>query len=97
VIENIQFTAQAFSAVKQGLEKGWLVTNPPYGLRTSPNRDLRDLYAGLGNLLRAQFQDWRVGILCNSAALIGQMRIAFDESISLFNGGLPVRFYFGRI
>ena len=34
-------------------EPGWVVTNPPYGLRISEGKDLRNLYAQFGNVLRA--------------------------------------------
>ena len=97
VEQNIQFAAQAFSAIKPGNEKGWVITNPPYGLRLESNRDLRDLYAGLGNILRKQFEGWRIGILCNNATLIGQMKMEIEKSIPLFNGGIPVRLYLARI
>jgi putative N6-adenine-specific DNA methylase len=95
--ENIQYSAQAFSAVEPYQEKGWVITNPPYGVRVDSNRDLRDLYAGFGNVLRKQFSGWRVGILCNNSALIGQMKLEIEKSIPLFNGGIPVRFYLARI
>jgi putative N6-adenine-specific DNA methylase len=32
---------------------GWLVANPPYGVRLGKTGDLRDLYAQLGKVLRA--------------------------------------------
>jgi putative N6-adenine-specific DNA methylase len=97
VQQNIQFSAQAFSAIKPDSAKGWVITNPPYGVRVDSNRDLRDLYAGFGNVLRKQFSGWRVGILCNNSALIGQMKLEIEKSIPLFNGGIPVRFYLAWI
>jgi putative N6-adenine-specific DNA methylase len=97
VEEYIQFSAHAFSAIKTGERKGWVITNPPYGVRVDSNRDLRDLYAGFGNVLRKRFSGWKVGILCNNAALIGQMKLEFVKSIPLFNGGIPVRFYLAQI
>jgi len=97
VQQNIQFTMQTFSAMEPGNEKGWVITNPPYGVRVDSNRDLRDLYAGLGNVLRKRFEGWRVGILSNNASLIGQMKLKIDRSIPLFNGGIPVRFYLAQI
>jgi 23S rRNA G2445 N2-methylase RlmL len=66
-------------------------------VRVDSNRDLRDLYAGLGNVLRKQYGGWQIGILCNNATLIGQMKLEIDKSIPLFNGGIPVRFYLAQI
>jgi putative N6-adenine-specific DNA methylase len=97
VQQNIQFSAQAFSAIKPDNTKGWVITNPPYGVRVDSNRDLRDLYAGLGNVLRKQFSGWQVGILCNNVTLIGQMKLKIEKSIPLFNGGIPVKIYLAQI
>jgi putative N6-adenine-specific DNA methylase len=36
VLENIQFNCQAFSAIQPPSGPGWMVTNPPYGVRVSP-------------------------------------------------------------
>src|SRR4030065_126974 len=36
---------------------GWVVTNPPYGVRVSTNRDLRNLYAQIGKVLHAKCPD----------------------------------------
>ena len=44
---------------------GWLVTNPPWGVRTAPatGTDLRDLYATLGQVVREQLTGWGVAVL----------------------------------
>jgi putative N6-adenine-specific DNA methylase len=97
VSQNIQFECKPFSAVEPGQQTGWIVTNPPYGIRTESSRDLRNLYAGFGNLLHEQFSGWKVGILSNSEPLIGQMKMRFETRISLFNGGLPVQFFIGMV
>jgi putative N6-adenine-specific DNA methylase len=96
VLDLIQFDCKAVSAVEPPTNAGWVITNPPYGVRVSPDRDLRDLYARLGDVLRKQCPDWNTGILCNSDILIGQTHIRTQEKIRLINGGIPVSLYCGK-
>jgi 23S rRNA G2445 N2-methylase RlmL len=67
------------------------VTNPPYGVRVSAGRDLRDLYARFGDVLRRECPGWQVAVLCSEARLLGQMRLDLDTSLGLVNGGIRVR------
>jgi putative N6-adenine-specific DNA methylase len=65
--------------------------NPPYGLRLGEGRDLRNLYARFGDVLRQKFNGWSVSVLCSDTALLGQMHLKLDTSLLLVNGGLRVR------
>jgi putative N6-adenine-specific DNA methylase len=93
----IQFTHRAVSAIEPPKGPGWVVTNPPYGLRVSEGKDLRNLYAQLGNVLRAKCPTWQVAILCNDPVLLGQTAIKLDTSLSLINGGVNVRLARGQV
>lgn len=97
VLDQITFDTRAVSAVEVPPSTGWLVTNPPYGVRVSPDRDLRDLYARLGDVLRTQCPGWNAGILCNSDVLMGQTHLPIKEKIRLINGGIPVSLYCGKV
>ncbi len=50
----IQFSQAAISAIQPPPGPGWVVTNPPYGVRISSGNDLRGLYTQFGNVLRDQ-------------------------------------------
>ncbi len=91
VADDIAFTCQAVSAIAPPPEPGWIVANPPYGVRVSENKDLRNLYAQFGNVLRAQCPGWRVTFLCGSLPLIGQTRLPVETTCVWTNGGLRVR------
>ncbi len=91
VAGDIAFACQAVSAILPPPEPGWVVTNPPYGVRVSANKDLRNLYAQFGNVLRAHCPEWRVTFLCNSLPLIGQTRLPVETTRVWTNGGLHVR------
>jgi putative N6-adenine-specific DNA methylase len=55
---EIEFTCRAVSDALAGLVAGsgpgWVVTNPPYGVRVSADKDLRNLYARFGKGLVRQ-------------------------------------------
>ncbi len=97
VADWIEFSCRAVSAIEPPAQPGWLVTNPPYGLRVSPEKDLRNLYAQLGNLLRARCPGWQVALLSSDRLLLGQTGLRLDTSLALVNGGVPVRLGRGRV
>jgi len=97
VSDAIEFCHCAISAIKPPSITGWVVTNPPYGLRVSQGKELRDLYAQLGNVLRAQCPGWQVALLAADPKLIGQTRIAFHPVFSTQNGGVNVKLVVGQI
>jgi len=97
VEKEISFACHAVSAITAPVQLGWVVTNPPYGLRVSEGKDLRNLYAQFGNVLRTQFHGWKVAILCNDPILLGHTGLKLDTSISLINGGVNVRLGTGQV
>jgi putative N6-adenine-specific DNA methylase len=91
VSEYIEYKCQAVSSITPPPARGWIVTNPPYGLRLSPGKDLRDLYAQFAKVLRQKCPGWVLSVLCSDLALLGQMHFKLDTSLSLVNGGIRVR------
>jgi putative N6-adenine-specific DNA methylase len=91
--DHIQFICQAVSLLESQASTGWVVTNPPYGIRVSENKDLRDLYARFGSLLKQNFASWHVSVLCNDVQLVANMGLQKPEkTIRLINGGISVKF-----
>lgn len=97
VMDLIEFKCQAVSSILPPSGTGWVVTNPPYGLRISEGKDLRNLFAQFGNVLREKCPNWNLAVLSSDPALLGQMRVKLDTSLSLVNGGIRVRVGRGRI
>jgi putative N6-adenine-specific DNA methylase len=91
VAHDIVFENHSVSAMTPPKEKGWIVTNPPYGIRVSEGKDLRNLYAQLGNVLREKFQGWQVAILTSDLKLLNETRLQLDTSVHFNNGGLSVK------
>jgi len=97
VADCIDFSCRSLSAIEPPPAAGWIVTNPPYGVRVSARSDLRNLYAQIGKVLRARCPGWNVAILCNSMTLLRHTGLIFDRSMSLPTGGLRVRLAIGKI
>jgi putative N6-adenine-specific DNA methylase len=93
----LRFDRCAVSAIEPPPGAGWVITNPPYGLRISEGKDLRNLYAQLGHVLREKCTGWQVGFLCSDRALAGQTGINLEVGLRFANGGIPVGFYQGVI
>jgi putative N6-adenine-specific DNA methylase len=97
VADCIEFSRKAISTIDPPSGPGWVVTNPPYGVRLRKTNDLRNLYAQLGKVLRTRCPGWRVTILCDRVQLIRSTGLEFDRGISMMNGGLKVRLLRGFV
>jgi putative N6-adenine-specific DNA methylase len=77
--------------------RGWVVTNPPYGVRVGDVDRVRDLWAQLGHVLRERAPRWRVALLSPDPALERQLRIPMRVAAATSNGGIPVRILVGEV
>jgi putative N6-adenine-specific DNA methylase len=91
VADRIRFERLSVSEISPPAGPGWVVTNPPWGVRTDNGKDLRDLYARLGDVLRERCPGWRVAILSGDKRLLDRTRLELDSSLALVDGGLRVR------
>ena len=94
VADTIQFSENAISDTIAGLDDvgaGWVLTNPPYGVRIGEGEDLRNLYARLGAELGTK-PGWRLGVLTSDTGLVGQTRLSMVSRFDTRNGGIPVSF-----
>ncbi len=91
VLEHIEFKQQAVSSIEP-IDHAWLVTNLPYGQRVSANKDLRNLYAQFGKVLREKFSGGHAAILAGDVQLEKNVGLNFGEAIRINNGGINVRF-----
>ena len=78
-------------------ERGWVVSNPPYGVRVGDTTRVRDLWAQLGNVLRRRAPGWQVTLLSPDAALERQLQIPMRVVARTTNGGIPVRIVSGTV
>lgn len=95
---DIQFGVHAISAMRlPEADRGWIVTNPPYGVRVGDSARVRDLWAQFGNVLRRRAPGWRVTLLSPDPALERQLQIPLHVVVRTTNGGIPVRIVRGEV
>ena len=97
VASDIEWRQAAISAVEPPATPGWVITNPPYGVRVGERQRLRNLYAQLGNVLRRRWQGWDVAFLSAHAELERQTALALETAFTTENGGIGVRLVRGRV
>jgi putative N6-adenine-specific DNA methylase len=70
---------------------GFLVTNPPYGVRIGEQQQLAEFYPRLGDVLKKKFSGWNVYILTADPLLPKLIRLTASRRTPLFNGALECR------
>ena len=98
VERDVAFVERSLSGlVLPEAARGWIVTNPPYGVRVGDAGRVRDLWAQLGKVLRARAMGWRVALLSPDPALERQLQLHLTAMATTTNGGIPVRLLVGDV
>lgn len=73
---------------------GIIIVNPPYGARIGNKGPLFGLHAAMGEVFRARFAGWRVGIITSEAALARATGLPFlPQGPVIAHGGLKIRLW----
>ena len=96
VSKDIEIAERPLSAVEFPPAPGWLVTNPPYGLRVGESAPLRNLYARLGKILTEKADGYVAALLSADRKLEAQLGLDLREVFRTTNGGIPVRLVTGQ-
>jgi putative N6-adenine-specific DNA methylase len=97
VLQDVSFTRAALSHLTPRAGPGWIVTNPPWGVRIGERKQLRDLYAAIGNAVHAARPDWRVALLTTERMLAAQTGLELVERWKSSSGGVNVRCFASEI
>ena len=98
VVEDVALAVRSLSAAAfPPAPRGWIVTNPPYGVRVGEADRVRDLWAQLGTVLRDRVPGWRLALLSPDTALERQLKIPLRAAASISNGGIAVRIMIGDV
>jgi len=97
VPDSVVFSRRALSDLEPPPGPGWVVTNPPHGVRLKSQRDLRSLYIRLGRVVRGKCPGWNAAVLCAGDSLLKLTGINFDRWFPMRSGGLRVSLARGRI
>ncbi len=76
---------------------GFIVTNPPYGVRIGEKEALDKFYPELGHLLKQKFAGWNAYIFSGDPDLPKLIRLAATKRTPLYNGAIECRLYEYRI
>jgi putative N6-adenine-specific DNA methylase len=85
------------SAIDVSAARGWMVSNPPYGVRVGERDPLRNLYAQIGKVVRAKMLGWRVVLVTADAGLERQLGLGLRPVLRTANGGIRVRVMAGEV
>ncbi len=89
----VELTQQNFTEIKAPHEKGFMVANPPYGVRLEEEDVLAALYPKMGEVLKREFAGWNTYFLTNDMRLPKGMRLSPSKRTPLFNGSLDCRLF----
>jgi len=73
--------------------EGFIVTNPPYGVRLGEKEDLAQFYPRLGDTLKQKFDGWTAFIFSGDPELARLIRLKPSRKTVLYNGALECRLY----
>jgi putative N6-adenine-specific DNA methylase len=88
---SIDWRVRPLSALEAPGPGGWLVANPPYGVRVGERGPLRDLYASIGHAFRQRLDGGSLALLTADRMLEGHVGVPLRERFATSNGGIPVR------
>ncbi|WP_425460662.1 THUMP domain-containing class I SAM-dependent RNA methyltransferase [Leptospira gomenensis] len=78
----------ATSENEKGIRNGYLVTNPPYGVRLGTKEEAKETYSSWGKKLKDHFPDNVLAIVCGDPSLLGFLKLKKDKEQSLTIGKL---------
>jgi len=92
VNEFIQFKREEVVSLKAPVEKGVIITNPPYGARLGEEDNLKDVYRDFSHTLKNEFKGWNAWILSGNKDLIGDLKLKASRKHFVYNGSIECRF-----
>lgn len=89
--QYIDFSCAPFDEVTPTTKKGVIIMNPPYGERLK-TRDIVQLYIGIGNHLKRNFQGFDAWVISSNIEAMKLIGLKPSAKITLYNGALECRF-----
>ena len=104
--ENIEVVQRSVSDLTLPAGRlGWIVSNPPYGVRVggagsaggTSDGDLRNLYDRFGAVLRERAAGWHVALLGSVDTPVARLHLPLRPELSTANGGIDVALHTGVV
>lgn len=90
--KDIEVFHRFFDEIKPEESKGILVFNPPYGKRLEEKGELKDIYRGIGDVLKANFSGFTAWIISPNTDAVKFVGLRPSAKIELYNGPIETRF-----
>ena len=81
-----------FDSIKPEVPKGIIIMNPPYGIRLEERGELRDLYKGIGDVLKSNFKGFDAWIISPNFDSVKFVGLRPSKRITLFNGPVETKY-----
>lgn len=89
--DAIRFEVRDARSAERFAEKGWIVTNPPYGDRLENNDP--ELWQAWSSTLKHQFGGWHLHVISSDMTFPQQLRLKPQRRTPIYNGGLECRLF----
>jgi putative N6-adenine-specific DNA methylase len=86
----IEVKPEAFSEMKKPFEKGFIVTNPPYGERMGD--EIEELYDELGTWLKHEMSGYTAWVISSNGDALKKIGLRPTRKVKVFNGDLECSF-----
>lgn len=87
----IKFQRRDVAELVAPVEKGIIISNPPYGIRVGDEFFLQETYKNLSHALKQNFKGWDVWLLSGNKDLTQYLRMRAEERFPVVNGGIDCR------
>lgn len=91
VDDLISFRRHAMETLEAPIEKGIIITNPPYGNRLGDFESAKDIYRDLAFTMKNRFKGWTAHVLSGDSELSSSMKLKATRKALVFNGPIECR------
>lgn len=91
VDDLISFRRHAMETLEAPIEKGIIITNPPYGTRLGNKESLKDTYRDFAFTLKNRFKGWTAHVLSGDPELSSAMKLKATRKSLVYNGPIECR------
>jgi putative N6-adenine-specific DNA methylase len=78
-------------------EKGFIITNPPFGIRVLDKKTIDSFYIDFVDVFKDKFKGWKIGILIPNNKINFFKSLSLESRLSFVFGGIRVNFLTGEI
>ncbi len=73
-------------------ESGFIITNPPYGLRIEQD-DINDFYKNIGDTFKKHYQGWTAWVLSGNKEALKFLGLRTSKKMTLYNGAIECKYH----